>query len=143
MSPAPCSVVLSGAIGSKSPFINGTFDPTSPPEYIDDQLMYVNRNDSNIVAAYCKSMASWCVQPNTSKGTSMCYAFLKTALRLDECTSGSKIMILCNKANAQIGKAGMANEFINLRNILKLVLLGRMWMLLNNQEWSSQEIVLV
>ena len=82
------TVLLAGASGSKSGYINGIFDPITPIVFTNGQLTYEKRNDPTVCAAYCKTIESWCVQPIASKGTDVCYAFFKSNRRLEECTSG-------------------------------------------------------
>ena len=91
MSPEPASLLLTGATGSKSQCINGIFDPSSPHEFTNEQLLYVKRDDPAVCAAYSKTIESWCVQPVASKGTDVCYAFLKANQRIDACSTGNSI----------------------------------------------------
>ena len=85
ISPAPTSLLLTGATGSKSHSVNGIFDPTTPLQFADGQIIFVKRNDPDLFVSYCKSIESWCVQPKASKGTSTCFAYMPATQRIDKC----------------------------------------------------------
>ncbi len=79
---------LIGAIGANAAFINGIFDPTSPPEWHAGHLTYRKRDDQDIWLEYDGAKKLWIVKTTASKGQCKGIAWIASELRVDQCLSG-------------------------------------------------------
>jgi hypothetical protein len=86
-------VQLIGATGSNAAYINGTFDPTSPPELHDGHLTYRKRGDQDLWLEYHGPKKQWIVTTTVQKGTSSGWAWIGSELRVDQCLSGMTFLL--------------------------------------------------
>ena len=79
---------LIGATGDSAAYINGIFDPTSPPELHDGHLTYRKRGDQDWWLEYRGAKKLWMVTHTAHKGVDFCWAWICSELRVDHCLSG-------------------------------------------------------
>ncbi len=91
---------ISGATGGTAAFVNGIYDPTSPPEIHDGHHTYRKRDDQDRWLEYSRSANTWQCVDTEDKGSDLCRAHIKSELPIDQCVSGTWLAALCAHAAA-------------------------------------------